>query len=362
MSFHQDLDNLTRDMHDATWEVEYMRKNPVTALMLERKSLQFKGGKQYYREVDTAAYSDSLIQDYGSTDPLTHGVDDTTQRVTFQRKKFQGPIQIDVDEELENANQTSDGTQLHKLAAFRTRKVQEAVRFHVRSLMYRATGHSQAATDSNKYMQGLDSALTVDTTYGQLTRSLSAGTNDWFQMGRAGYTSTAQGTTEHTISIAWLREQLEPLEDLESDNMDLVTIVGGTLYLALLNEAEARGIPYKIVPDRLNTRGGMTSQGFEEVILDGRRVIKDPFLSTTYNTSMGETTGSSGALERRLYCLNLKDWDMYIHPDRNFKLTEFFDQKKVANGADFMLARVLFAGNLVCWYPARQLYLKNVAP
>ena len=26
MSFHQDLDNLTRDMHDSTWMVEYVRK------------------------------------------------------------------------------------------------------------------------------------------------------------------------------------------------------------------------------------------------------------------------------------------------------------------------------------------------
>jgi len=28
MSFQQDLNNLTRDMHDASWEVEYIKKNP----------------------------------------------------------------------------------------------------------------------------------------------------------------------------------------------------------------------------------------------------------------------------------------------------------------------------------------------
>ena len=34
MSFHQDLDNLTRDMHDASMEVEYMQKTPLLNLIL----------------------------------------------------------------------------------------------------------------------------------------------------------------------------------------------------------------------------------------------------------------------------------------------------------------------------------------
>ena len=361
MSFHQDLNNLTRDMHDASWEVEYMRKNPVVALMLERKTLQFKGGKQYYRELDTDSMED-LVQDYKVNDTLSHGVIDTTDRATFRRKKFQIPIQIDEDEELENAEQTSDGTQLHKLAEHRVKKVQEGGRFHIRKLMYRGTGHAQAASDTNKYMQGLNNAVTVDHTYGQITRTTASNIKNFWQPADNRYTTTTQSTTEYTIGISWLRGVLEPLEDLESDNMDLITIVGGTLWLALIEEAEARGIPYKIVPDRLNKRQGSTTQGFHEMILDGRRVIKDPFLKSANNTTMGETTGLTGALERRLYCLNLKDWDMFIHPKRNFKLMEFFDQSKLANGSDFNLARIKFAGNLVCWHPNRQLYFANVVP
>jgi len=365
MSFHQDLDNLTRDMHDASWEVEYMRKNPVTALMLERKSLQFKGGKQYYREVDTDTMED-IVQDYQVNETLTHQVKNTTERVTFRRKKFQAPIQVDEDEELENESQTPDKTRLHNLSELRVKKVQEAVRLHIRKLMYRGTGHSLAATDTNKYMQGLNSALTVDATYGQITRSKSAGTNDWFQPMDNQYDATggASGDQngEYTLSIHWLRSVLEPMEDLESDNVDLVTIVGGVLWLALIEEAEARGTPYKIVPSRLNKGGGTTTQGFEEMIIDRRRVIKDPFLKTGNNTTMGETAGTAGALERRLYCLNLKDWDMFIHPKRDFKLTEFFDQSQLANGSDFSLARIKFGGNLVCWHPNRQLYLSNVVP
>ncbi len=361
MSFHQDLDNLTRDMHDATWEVEYMKKNPVTALMLERKTLQFKGAKQYYREVDTDTMED-LVQDYEVNEPLTHGVRDTTKRVMFRRKKFQAPIQVDVDEEDENAEQTRDGTQLHKLAAFRVRKIQEACRLHIRKLLYRRTGHSQAATDTNKYMQGLNSACTVDSTYGQVTRTTASDVNNWWQPADNGYTTTSQSTTAPVMSITWLRSILEPLEDLESDNQDLITIVGGVLWQSLIQEAESRSVSYKLVADRLNKRDGKTTQGFHEMILDGRRVIKDPYLKTKYNAGQGLTSGAAGALERRMYCLNLKDWDMFIHPKKNFKLTEFFDQSKIAGGSDFKLARIKFAGNLVCWHPNRQLMLENVLP
>jgi hypothetical protein len=358
MSFHQDLDNLTRDMHDASWEVEYCQKNPVLALMLERKNLRFSGGSQYYKELDTDTDED-LVQDYDANTILTHGVKDTTERATFKKKKFQCPVQIDVDEELDNGKQSADGTQLHSLAKYRVEKANKACRFHMRKLLYRGTGVSGAATDSNKYVQGLNNALTVDHTYGGITRTYSAGTSAdtgffWQPMG--GTITTTVQATETAISISWLRGVLEPLEDLESDNTSLITIVGGVLWLALQAEAEARSMPYTIEKNRV------ARQGFEEMIIDGRRIVKDPFLKAANNTAMGETSGSAGALERRIYCLNLLDWDLFIHPDRSFKLTEFFDQKNIAGGSDMKLARVLFAGNLVCWHPNSQLYYSNVIP
>ena len=360
MSFHQDLDNLTRDLHDATWEVEYMKKNPITALLLERKNMKFAGGKYYYKEVDTGTH-ESLAQDYSVNETLTHGTKDTTQTVKFMKKKFQFPVQIDVDEEMQNARQTPDGTQLHNLAKFRVRKANEGCRIHLRELMYASENHANTPTDTNKYMQGLNSALLVqDSTvkYGNVTRTYSAGTSAdtgfWWQPMGGTVSQTVQETAT-AISIAQMRTWLEPLEDLESDNTDLVTIVGGTLWLSLQAEAEARSTPYKIEKNRT------ARQGFTEMILDGRRVIKDPFLKTANNTTpMGETTAAAHALELRLYCLNLKDWDFYIHPDRNFRMTEFFDQKKIAGGSDMKLARILFAGNLVCWHPNSQLYYANV--
>ena len=39
--------------------------------------------------------------------------------VAWYRKHFQLPITLDFEEDLENAYETEDGTQLHKLAAFK---------------------------------------------------------------------------------------------------------------------------------------------------------------------------------------------------------------------------------------------------
>lgn len=356
MSFHQDLDNLTRDLHDKSWEVEYLLKNPITALMLERKNAQFTGGKFYTKSTDTDSH-ESLTQDYSVNETLTHGVKDTTTQIEFKRKYFQTPVQIDVDEELENSRQTTDGTQLQNMAAFRVRKANEAGRFHLRDKMYRSLGQSKSASDSNKFVQGLSGALTVDSTYGGRTRTFSAGTKadtgfTWQPL--AGVISETVQNTAVAISITQMRTWLDPLEDLETDDLDLVSFCGGTLWLSLQAEAEARSMPYEIVEQRI------TKQGFKEMILDGRRIVKDPFLKSANNTVMGETTGTAKALERRFYSLNLKDWDLFIDPKRNFKMTEFMDQSKIAGGSDFNLARIKFAGNLVCWHPQSQLYYSNV--
>lgn len=357
MSFHQDLENMTRDMHDKSLEVEYMQKTPVLSLIMERKNLKFKGGKLYYRELDTDTIED-IAQDYTVNEPLTHGTKDTTQRAYFERKTFQIPVQIDLDEELQNALGTEDGTQLHKLAEFKVRKTNEAGRLHIRKLLY-AGPNSTVGLDSNKYMQGLNSGLQLDATniatYGTLARSESqSSTNAWWQPADDRYTKTTQ-ETEYSVSIDWLQSIVDPLTDLENSNGELVVIVGNTLWLALQSEAQARSMPVKV------DSNGKFKFGIQEMIIGNMRIMKDPFLQTTYNSEMGETTGSAHALERRLYVLNTKDWEFLVHPKRNFEMTQFFDQKQIAGGADFKMARLLFAGNLICWHPNRSLYLANVA-
>ena len=358
MSFHQDLDNMTRDMHDKTFMTEYMKKNPITAMLLERKDLRFKGGKKYTRNVDVDTHED-LVQDYNVNDTLTHGVKDTSEGLEFRRKKMQCPIQVDVDEELENAMQTKDGTQKHNMAKFRVKKANEAMRVHMRKKIYMSVENAGATapSDTNKYLQGLNSALEIDQTYGGVTRTFSAGTKAdtgfWWQS-ESGTVSEGVQQTAIAISISMLRVLQEPLEDLESDNLDLITIIGGVLWLSLQAEAEARNAPYELV------KGRVAKQGFTEMILDDRRIIKDPFLKAANNAVMGETTGADGALELRLYSINLKDWDFFIHPTRNFKMQPFFDQSQIMGGTDSKLSRIKFAGNLVCWKPGPNMYRSNV--
>ena len=346
MSFHQDLDNMTRDMHEASLEVEYMKKTPVLSLILEQKNQKFNGGKQYYFEVDTDTTED-LAQDYSVNDVLTHGTEDTTERVTFTRKHFQVPVQLDLDEELQNALDNEDGTKLHDLAAFKVKKTNEAGRLHLRKLIY------GSASDSAKQIQGLNSALTVDATYGQVTRTNASSIADWWQPNDNQNTAVEQATST-TFSITWLQGVWDKLQDLEAAGASV--ILGNTLWLALKAEAHAKSMPIEVNKDM------KFKYGIEDINIEGMRVIKDPFLQTKYNTAMSQTTGAAGSLDRRVYIFNAADWKLMTHPRRNFKMTEFFDQKKIANGSDFELARLLYAGNLCCTHPNRSAYYSNVVP
>lgn len=346
MSFHQDLDNMTRDMHDASLEVEIVQKTPLLNMILERKNIKFNGGKRYYFEMDTDTVED-LAQDYGVNETLTHSTKEVTDEARFRRKHFQLPIVMDFEEDLENAYDNEDRTQLHNLAKFKVKKAQQGTRLHLRKLIY------GAATDTSKQVQGLNSALVPDSTYGTLARTQSTSTRDWWQPADNQFTASTYAT-EYSISLTRLRQWQEPLTDLETN--DFVWIMGGTLWLTILAEAEARALPKEVNPN------GLLKWGVEEVRIDGCRIIKDPFLKTKYNTSMGMTTGSAGSLDRRLYGLNLPDWHLFVHPKKNFYMMPFFDQSQIANGADFKLARIKFSGNLVCKHPNRSLYLSNVVP
>jgi len=344
--FHQDLDNMTRDMNDKSLEVEYIKKTPVLNMILERKDPKFKGGEFYTKQLDVDT-TEELAQDYSVNDRLTHGTKDTTKSAKFGRKAFQIPVQLDMDEELENAYQTEDRSQLHNLAKHKVKKAQEAGRLHLRKLVY------GAASDTAKQVQGLNSALIVDSTYGYNSRDNSAGTNDWWQPSNNVYTTSTQGT-ERSISINWLQQVVLPLRNLETNPNNQVVVVGDTLWLALQAEAQAYQMPVKYDPN------GMFKYGIEEMTIQGIRIVHDPFLVTANNTAMSMTTGSAGDLARRVYILHLPDWDLYAAPGRYFQLTKSFDQKLIAGGADFRLQRLLFAGNLVCWHPNRQVYFSNV--
>lgn len=347
-SFHQDLDNMTRDMHSRSLQVEYMSKTPLLNLILEQKNLKFNGGKWYMETVDTDTTED-LAQDYVVGQQLTHGTTEVTDEYKFRRKYFQHPVVIDFEQDLENAYQTEDRTQLHNLAKFMVRKAQEGTRLHLRKLIF------GAATDTAAQVQGLDSALTVDATYGNLARTNSTGVRDWWQPGDNRWTASTQAT-ERTISINALREWADPLTDLESEGGKFVWVIGNTLWLQIVAEAEARNIGRKIDPN------GMAKFNIQEVEIDGMRIIKEPFLQSKYNTQMGQTTGAAGGLERRVYGLNTQDWQLMIHPKRNFYMLPFFDQAQIANGIDFKMARIQFAGNLFCTHPNRSIYFSNVVP
>jgi hypothetical protein len=82
------------------------------------------------------------------------------------------------------------------------------------------------------------------------------------------------------------------------------------------------------------------------MIIDGIEVVKDPWLRNAKATNA----------HLWAFLLHIPDWELRIHPARNFKLMPFTWQGDQANGLDAWISRVLLAGNLVCWAPNRSLH------
>jgi len=85
--------------------------------------------------------------------------------------------------------------------------------------------------------------------------------------------------------------------------------------------------------------GDLAKQGFLAMDLDNMEIVADYHLDTT------------ATLQTKVYVLHLPDWEYRIHPQRDFRQTDFVWQAQIVNAADKYLSRILWAGNFVCWQP-----------
>jgi hypothetical protein len=95
--------------------------------------------------------------------------------------------------------------------------------------------------------------------------------------------------------------------------------------------------------------GEYQKQGIRKLNFDGHQIVSVPYLQTT------------STMRSWLFILNMKYWELRIHSSRNFKMTDFKWQGEQVNGYDFWLARILWAGNFVCWKPNSSMWLSNVS-
>jgi hypothetical protein len=158
-----------------------------------------------------------------------------------------------------------------------------------------------------------------------------------------GVTTSTQNTATN-ISVANFRKWIVPIEQYMEKMSDLYVVMCPTLWNKLRAELEAKG-QLELNKDKLRF-------GIQQFEIDGAQIVKDPYLEKGW--------GSSGTTENWVFILNMADWELRIHSARNFKQTEFEWQGDQANGHDDWLARIMLAGNLMCWKPNGNLWLSNV--
>lgn len=354
MATLNDLSIATRELFERSVKHQVFMQTPILEELERRSKVTYSGGKYIERLVDTDEVDD-LGQAYTANEALTDGKKDTLEKPRFSFKLYQHPMKYDVDEYLQNHNAGNE-EQLLDLAEFLVNKSQRGIRLGLRNMMYNVnpttrTGSETGVGDSSKFFQSLLSALDHDvTTYGNTSRALGGAGGYWMGSDPSGrpdsITTSTQGDATN-ISVANFRKWLVPIEQYADNPRDLYSVMCPTLWNKLRAELESKGQ----LKDGLNQ--DKLQYGIQAFDIDGVTVVKDPYLENGW--------GSSGTTENWVFILNLNDWELRIHNNRNFKQTEFKWQGDVANGHDYWLARILLSGNLICWKPNGSMFLQNVS-
>lgn len=324
----------TREMWDATLEDEVLLALPLVAMMIEHQTLEVKGTK--LKKTVIMDTSESLAQSYEATEPMTGGEKTILGTAEWNYKKFQLPVIYDCDTEIENQNASSVEAPIDEVEAT-VEAAQQGARSYLNTLLYGA-----AADSGKKFFQGLRSALTHDATYGGLARATTV-TRQWWQSGSLADTYTDQATAV-SASIANVRKAATIAGRHAKSNQRFYAFVGETLFAKLKSQVEAR-MQYSVEGSNL------AKYGFKTFIIDNSiEVVQDSYLTIT-----GATT------DAYFFLLDPTSWRLRISPKRNFRLTPFKWQGEQVNGLDRYLARILVAGNFVCYAPNKNVFLSNMS-
>lgn len=336
-SSNSNIQATTRELFLRTIKSQVFMKMPLYARLLLAKKVSWEGGRYISAPVDMAEM-DSLTQAYLPAERLTTGRKTMLDTPYFHWKYSQTPSVYDVEEELQNAGGV--GTAPVKFVKFLTRKAHRAARLALYKQMY-GIGTSGTDADHDADFQSVRDALTHDATYGHLTRATTV-TNKWWQGASIGETYADQGDT-FTASINTFRRARSAIGVYVEQPADLLCVVGSTIFLNLQSEVEARHI--------YNRDGSVLAKyGFNTLMLDGVEVVEDPWLRNSLQTNA----------HKWFFIFNINDWELRIHPRRSFKFTGYTWQGDKADGYDEWLARIMLAGNLVCWKPNGSIYLSAV--
>jgi len=329
----------TREYWDRTVKDEVWMKIPVFNLLLQRNKDVFDPGTSWKCTRGKADLESSVQEYHGGNTPLTASETTTKETAEWYAKEMQIGLIIPRRELFQNKPGES---RIFDLKEDTVKQGRDALRLKMRTNLYRT---ASAARDADAVgFQGIVDALTHDVQYGGLTRTISSGTNTWWQGASVNGLYTDQATAA-TMSIAFLRQLYDACSmygDVSESNF--VFIVGPTNWRTIQAEAESHHLSME--------RGESTRWGITDVTIDsGIRIVVDPYLKDT-----------DGTRDNYVFGLHLPDWKLKIDPERGFgTMGEWVDQSQIEGGRDIVLARSFVRGNLMCGSPRNSIYRSDVS-
>jgi len=325
---------------------------PFLESLQQRNQIITRGGKTIDKIVDTVEIDD-LAQTYrlGSGDILTDSEKEVKAQPSFGWKAAQLPLRYGSDVEIMNVFAGSR-EQLVAYAEDLANRGLRGMRIKLEKMIFNnGSTTTTDYNDSGENFQSLVNALKHDDTYGGITRTMASGVANYWQSANPTFNpaTTAEGTSPGTstqgtatnFTVNNLRNWLIYVKLHSDAKNDIEVYTCSTLFNKMKAEAEAKGV--------YSPGKGRMDIGFDDMYVDGYRIVEVPRLQT------------DSTMQNWVFICNMSKWELRVHPERNFKMTDFKHQAEQINGVDQYLARIFLAGNLMCWQPNANMFLSNVS-
>jgi hypothetical protein len=322
----------TRKLWRKTLVKEVILRLPLLTVLLMHRRMTFKGSK-LTGTVESDTMTD-LAQSYAPGEVLTGGSKTLWQKPEWGWKYTQLPVEYGVEAELQNAGAGPDIAPSVDIPKGLVQAGHYGMREKLCEMAY-----STSATDDGKDFQSVVQALDHDVTYGGLSRATTV-TNAWWQGVSLDGTYTDQDDAIGA-TIANVRAMVSICRRRRPQNERLYVFVGEELFQVFQAQIEA----FHRYPPPANT----AKFGFNAITLDNTvEFVQDSWLSVNGRTA-------------DFFIINPETWEFRVSPKRNFKMTDFKWLGEENLGTDAWLARILLAGNLVCWQPNANCWRSNMA-
>jgi len=325
-----DLSIATQELFAATFAYQVGLRKPISAMLLEERRVAARGGTYITYDLVKDDAEDEA-QAYAVNEGLTVAQSEFLGQAKFKWKYLQMPIKYTVDDEIQNHLATSE-VKRHDLVKLIVERGQDGIRKKLDTLF-----HTISSTDAGKNFQSIYDAQDHSRLYGALTSNTT--TVSYWNGASLDGTWTDRNTAM-ALSLGNLRLLKMIVKRYREPGEKLYGFLPEALFSKLQGILEG-SVTYK-------AEGKMLKYGFDAFEAYGIEFVCDSYMTLNSQTAY-------------MTILNPATWELRLHPERTFKVSDFVHQATIAGGADEHVARIFLAGNLCCKQPNANVWKSNVS-